>query len=219
MDWQYLSNAPPGPWQSLSDVRDAPVAATPLGDPRLERLLSIGQEMNEIQAKIQSAIKFLKEPHPKEEEEAVQLAKDELYRDLVRNSAEAKELLPVIDEIVSELEEQMKAFEGRRKVNLGLAKIEGLSGTGKQSMFEAEASDLRGKALEVQNLIGALDSLERDFLVVRRSPIQCPRCNSSKVAYRIMPSETGYSLYRCGECTNAWKVTEFRMKLGPAELV
>lgn len=184
-----------------------------LGDPRLERLLEMAREKNELLAKIQAASNFLKSS-PSREEEAVSMARDELYRDLGRQSSEARGLLPVVDEIVSQLEDQEKALDSRRKINLGLAKIEGMTGDEKQKAFEAEALDLRNKIAETQSLIRALDAIEQDVVGARGSPLACPRCSSTKITYRIGQSETGFTIYKCSDCSNAWKITEYKLRFG-----
>jgi DNA-directed RNA polymerase subunit M/transcription elongation factor TFIIS len=197
----------------LTTESETKVLSSLMSDQRLERMLTIAKEMNDLLSKIQVASAYLAEAPRGEESEPLELARAKIARDLSADITEAKTLLPALEEITEKLEAELQTLEKKRMVNLGLAKIEGLRGSDSQKRFADEASMLQSQASEVQNLIDALLALEKDLLNPRRSPLSCPRCSSQRVSYRITPSDLGYTLYRCDECGNPWKVTEFSMRL------
>ena len=197
----------------MSPTGDAALATSMLSDPRLERLLTIGKEINDLLVKIRAASTFLSGETSAEEFEEVEMARGQLARDLSREYAEANALLPPIDDITSTLLAEQKGLDNTRKMSMGLARIEGLSGSGKQRKLMEAANAAKSKVAEVENLINALDALHKDLGTSRRAPHLCPRCTSAKVAYRITPSELGYTLYRCDECSNAWKITQFSLRI------
>jgi DNA-directed RNA polymerase subunit M/transcription elongation factor TFIIS len=201
----------------LADEEDASVRSV-LADARLQRLLTIGQEINALRSKIRVATKYIGSKGATGGAEDVVLAREALRRDLERDLEEAKELMPIVDELVSKFEEQVKSLEDMRKVHEGLAKIEGLSGaTTGCSELEAAASKDRERISELESLVGALDDLGKD-LSLRREVVSCPRCSSHEISYRITPSEMGFSLYRCNKCGNAWRIRQFSLRIGsPAQ--
>ncbi len=198
----------------LSTTSDAPVVGLLLTDPRLERLLTLGREINDLLVKIKAATVYLANGGDAQDFEEVEIARNQLSRDLARDFSEAKELIPSVDEAVARLEEQSKALQNMRKMSIGLARIEGLSGTEKQKRFVEAAESTKAKISEIENLVDALDALAKDLSSSRRTPHVCPRCSSTNVSYRITPSELGYSLYRCDNCSNAWRITEFSLHVG-----
>jgi len=112
----------------------------------------------------------------------------------------------------------MRSAEDRKRVHEGLAKIESLSGA-KRGRSEPEAAAIkdREQISELENLISTLDDLEKD-LSLRREVVLCLRCSSHEISYQIAPSETGFSLYKCKGCGNAWRIRRFSMRIGsPAQ--
>jgi DNA-directed RNA polymerase subunit M/transcription elongation factor TFIIS len=198
----------------LGKSEETTPARSALTDPRLERLLTLAQEINDFHSKIQTATKFLSGKASEKDLESVTLARDELYRQLAATVGEAHELSPVLDEIALKLQEQIYHLEKERKMSLGLAKIEGLRGTKKVRELVVTAAALETQISEVQNLIAGLDAFSSELSTRRREPITCPRCASNSVAYRISPSEFGFTLYRCNQCGNAWKITAFSVRVG-----
>jgi DNA-directed RNA polymerase subunit M/transcription elongation factor TFIIS len=193
----------------LNTAVDALLSADLLSDPRLERLLTIGKETNDLRVKIKAATGYLARESKADDLEAVEVARNQLARDLSRELAEAKALMPALDEIVYNLQEQERNLENVRKMNVGLARIEGLSGTGRKKGFLDAADSAKAKIESIENLIGSFDSLQEDLSSPRRAPHVCPRCSSVRVSYRITPSDLGYTLYRCDDCTNAWRIMVF----------
>ncbi len=189
-----------------------------LADARLQRLLTFGQEINALRSKISVATSYIRSTGAAGNTEDVVLAREALRRELERDFNEAKELMPIVDELVSRFEEQMRSIEDRKKVHEGLAKIEGLSGATKgRGELEAAAIKDREQIFELENLIGTLDDLGKD-LSLRREVVLCPRCSSHEISYQIAPSETGFSLYRCNKCGNAWRIRWFSMQISsPAQ--
>ena len=189
-----------------------------LDDVRLQRLLTIGQEINALRSRISVATRYIRSTGTTGDAEDVVLARETLRRDLERVLDEAKELMPVVGELVARFEEQIKSLEDMRKVHEGLAKIEGLAGaTTRSGELEAAAGKYREQILEIENLVGALNDLGKD-LSLRREVVSCPRCSSHEISYRISSSEMGFSLYRCNKCGNAWRTRQFSMRIGsPAQ--
>jgi beta-phosphoglucomutase-like phosphatase (HAD superfamily) len=126
----------------LGAALDLASAEVLLVDPNLERVLTLGRKINDLLYKITAAAKYINQGSPDSVE--VEAARSELIRDLSRDMDEARDLLPGLDELVSKLEEKGKRLENARMVNAGLARIEGISGSGKQKEF-AEASSLAAK--------------------------------------------------------------------------
>ena len=193
----------------MSTASDVAVTTNLLSDPRLERLLTIGKEINDLRFKITTATTYLLKGGKAEELEAVEMARTQLARDLSKELAEAKELMPTLDEIAFQLQEREKGLQNVRKMSIGLAKIEGLSGTNKQKEFTKAAAPTEARIAEIENLISTLDALQNDLVSTKKSPHACPRCSSARISYRITHSDLGYTLYRCDECGNAWKITQF----------
>jgi len=198
---------------SLADEENAAIPSA-LADARLQRLLTIGQQINALRSKISLATKYIGTAGTAGDAEDVVLAREALRRDLERDFGEARELMPIVDKLVSKFEEQIKSLENTKKVHEGLAKIEELSGaTGGRDELEAAASKDRARIYELENLISALDDLGRD-ITMKKEVVACPRCSSHRIAYRITPSEMGFSLYRCNICGNAWRTIQFSMQVG-----
>ena len=193
---------------------ETPAVGPLLTDPRLERLLTVAKEINDLLAKITAASNYLADPKGTEDFEEVEIARSQLSRDLARGYSEARELLPSVEEVIVRLEERAKDLENARKMSVGLARIEGLSGTGKQKRFLEDAETTKAKVSEIENLIDALGALQADLSSVRRTPRSCPRCSSSRVSYRLTPSELGFTLYKCEDCDNAWRITSFTLRSG-----
>ena len=202
---------------TLADEESARVRSL-LADARLQRLLTFGQEINALRSKISIATNYIRNAGATGDAEDVVLAREALRRDLERDFDEAKELMPIVDELMSKFEEQVRSIEDRKKVHEGLAKIEGLSGaTVGRGELEAAAIKDREQISELENLIGTLDDLGKD-LSLRREVVLCPRCSSHEISYQITPSEMGFSLYRCNKCGNAWRIRRFSMRIGsPAQ--
>lgn len=197
-----------------ADEGSTPVR-TALSDARLQRLLTIGQEINALRSRIGIATRYIGSLDSSDDAEAVDLAREALRRDLERDFDEVRELMPIVDELVLEFEEQIRSLEGRRKIHQGLAKIESLSrSTAGVGELEAEEGKYRAQISELEKLIAVFNDLERD-LSLRREVITCPRCSSHEISYRIAPSEMGFSLYRCNKCGNAWRTVQFSMRIGP----
>ena len=187
---------------------------TALADPRLEILLQKGRQINTLRSKIGKATEYLKKAEPTADVEEVALAREVLRGELDQRRRDASEYVPVVDELVSQFEEQIRSIQDRRKVNQGMAKIEELSGTPLHSSgYDAEAAADRMQISELGNLISALDELERD-VTSRKDPVFCPRCSSSEITYKLSMTELGFSLYRCDSCSNAWRVLQFSLKVG-----
>ncbi len=197
----------------MSTASGEAFASELLGDPRLERLLTIGKEINDLLFKISSASEYLAKQREAADLEAVEIARTQLVRDLSKEFDEAKQLLPTMDVAIDKLSEQKREQENVLKLYVGLSRIEGLSGVEKQRSIEDHLSSTRVRIAEIDNLIKALDALQADLGTVRRKAHLCPRCSSSRVSYRITPSELGYTLYKCEACGNAWKITQFSMHL------
>ncbi len=186
-----------------------------LTDPSFERLLVMGKEMNDLRVKITAATAYMMSKKIEGHTEEVEIAREELLRDLQRESQEAKEQVPVIDEIIGKLQEEIRQLKGRRKLNSGLARIEGITGGEKRSKNFQNVADEEGKKIsEFEKLINALDAFERDLTLWRKDAIACPRCSSRDIMYRITPSELGFTLYKCDKCANAWRVTKFSLVVG-----
>ena len=202
---------------TVPDEENDPVR-TVMADPRLQRLLAFGKEINALRSKISIATQYIRSAGTAGGAEDVVVAREALRRDLERDFGEAKELMSVVDELMSKFGEQMKSLEERKKVREGLARIEGLSGatTGRVEL-EAAASKDREQISELESLIGTLDDLGKD-LSLRREVVLCPRCSSHEISYQITPSETGFSLYRCNRCENTWRIRQYSMRVGsPAQ--
>ncbi len=196
----------------MSTANDAPVIASFLSDPRIERILTIGKEINDLLYKIKAASNYLSGDPQAEEAEEVELARSQLTREISREWREAHQLVPALGETIEKLETQERQLVGARRMNVGLARIEGLSGREKQRHFSETAATAQVRISEIRNLINALKALEKDVSTERRAPHICPRCSSGKVLYRITPSELGFTLFKCDECGNAWKITEFSLR-------
>ena len=198
----------------MSTAHDLAVADALLTEPKIERLLTLGREINDLLFKVNAATSYLAQNSAAPDYDAVEVARTQLARDLSKDYTEAEGLLLHLDEAVAKLEEQRTGLENVHKMNVGLAKIEGLSGSDKHGKFVKAAAATRVRISELGNLISALDALGRDLGKTRRSPHLCPRCASHKVSYRITPSETGFTLYKCDDCGNAWRITEFSIHVG-----
>jgi DNA-directed RNA polymerase subunit M/transcription elongation factor TFIIS len=195
----------------LSTTNDAAKVASFLSDPRIERILTIGKEINELLYKIKAASDYLAGDRPAREAEEVELAMGHLSREVSTEWREAMELLPAVGEAIDRLEADEKELVNAHKMSAGLARIEGLSGRGRQNQFSQAALSAEVKISEIRNLIHALEALEKDISNARKNPHLCPRCTSAKVSYRITPSELGFTLFKCDDCGNAWKITEFTL--------
>ena len=184
-----------------------------LADARIERLFALGKEINDLLFKINTATEYLAKGAAAGDFEAVEVARTQLIRDLSRDFAEAKEALPSFQGEIAKLEDQKHELENLLRLYIGFSRIEGLSGTEKQRNFEDSAASTRARIAEIENLVKALDALEADLGTTRTKAHLCPRCSSSRISYRISPSDLGYTLYSCDECGNAWKITQFSMHL------
>ena len=193
----------------MNTANDLVVAETVLNEPKLTRLLAVGKQINSLIFKINAATNYLAQNAAAPDYEAVEAARAQLVRDLSKDYAEAKELLLVVDDVIAKLENMRTSLENTHKVNVGLARIEGLSGEEKHSQFAEAAATSKARLTEIGNMISALDALDRDLGSARRTPHLCPRCTSHEVSYIISPSETGFTLFKCDSCGNAWKITEF----------
>ena len=196
----------------MSTANDAPVIASFLSDPRIERILTIAKQINDLLYKTKTASDYLLENSQAEDAEEVELARSQLAREISGDWKEALELLPALEETIEKLEAQERQLANARKVSVGLARIEGLSGKDRQKHFSEAATTAQVRMAEIRNLINAMKALEKDLGTVRKSPHMCPRCASGKVSYRITPSELGFTLFKCDECGNAWKITEFSLR-------
>jgi len=196
----------------LSTANDSAVITSFLSDPRIERILTIGREINDLLYKIKAASNYLSGDARAEDAEEVEMARSQLTREISRDWREAQELLPALNETIEKLEVQERELVSARKMNVGLARIEGLSGKEKQRHFSEAATTAQIRTSEIRNLIKAMEALEKDLSTVRRAPHLCPRCSSARVSYRITPSELGFTLFKCDECGNAWKITEFSLR-------
>jgi len=196
----------------LGTANDSVAVTSFLSDPRIERILIIGKEINDLLFKIKAASNYLAGDAAAPEAEEVELARGELAREVSREWREAMELLPALGETIEKLEIQERQLVSAHKMNLGLARIEGLSGRDKLKHFSEAAKTAQVRTSEIRNLINALEALERDISSARRTPHICPRCASGRVSYRITPSELGFTLFKCDECGNAWKITEFSLR-------
>jgi len=196
----------------LSTANDSAVITSFLSDPRIERILTIGREINDLLYKIKAASDYLSGDTRAEDAEEVELARSQLAREISSEWREALELLPALNETIEKLEIQERELVGAHKMNVGLARIEGLSGNVKQRHFSEAATNAQIRISEIRNLINAMEALEKDLSAVRRAPHLCPRCSSAKISYRITPSELGFTLFKCDECGNAWKITEFSLR-------
>jgi DNA-directed RNA polymerase subunit M/transcription elongation factor TFIIS len=196
----------------MSTKNEAPAITTFLSDPRIERILTIGKEINDLLYKIKAASDYLTGNALAEDAEEVELARSQLAREISRDWREALELLPALNETIERLEMQERQLVSAHKMNIGLARIEGLSGKARQKHFSEAAAAGQVRISEIRNLIDAMEALEKDISTARRAPHLCPRCTSAKVSYRITPSELGFTLFKCDECGNAWKITEFSLR-------
>jgi DNA-directed RNA polymerase subunit M/transcription elongation factor TFIIS len=197
----------------LNTASDAQTVSVLLAEPRLERLLTIAKEINDLLAKIKTANAYLASAGGAGDFEEVEIARTQLSRDLARGFSDARELLPCVDEIVAKLEDQRKDLENSRKMSIGLARIEGLGGTEKQKQFLGAAEATKAKISEIENLTGALYALQHDLSSARRTPHVCPRCSSANVSYRLTPSDLGFTIYRCEGCNNTWRITLFSLRI------
>jgi len=196
----------------LSSANEAAVITSFLSDPRIERILTIGKEINDLLYKIKVASNYLARDVRVEDANEVELARSQLAREITRDWREALELLPALGEIIDKLQRQERQLVNEQKMNVGLARIEGLSGKEKQRRFSKAAETAQVRISEIQNLTNALKALQKDFSTGRSAPHSCPRCASPKVSYRITPSDLGFTLFKCDECGNAWKITEFSLR-------
>ncbi len=196
----------------MSTAAGATTTSVLVADPKLERLLTIGKEINGLLFKINAATEYLAKGDGPGDFEAVEIARNQLARDLSTDYAEARELLPSLDELIARLQSERRGLENVHLMNVGLARIEGLSRTEKQRQFADIAVSTEAKMREVENMIRALDELQADLGTARRLPHLCPRCSSAKLSYRLTPSDLGYSLYRCDECGHAWRITRFSIR-------
>jgi DNA-directed RNA polymerase subunit M/transcription elongation factor TFIIS len=184
-----------------------------LSDPRFERLLTVAQQMNDLRAKVRTATDYIMSSEDKKDVGDVEVAREELVRTLDKNFEEASKLMPVIEEIVGKYQEQLHTLHKARKLNVGLAKIEALSGSGEKSRdLEEVALSESAQIIQIENLVSALDALEKDLTTRRKEAVSCPRCNSRSVTYRILPSDMGFTLYKCNECSNNWRITQYTLK-------
>jgi DNA-directed RNA polymerase subunit M/transcription elongation factor TFIIS len=184
-----------------------------LADPRIERLLAVAQEMNDLVSKVQTATTYLAEIPEAEDFDAIYLSRTELGRNLIALANEARLMQPELDVIISKFKGQKREVEAKRQMSLGLAKIEGLGNEAKARDFSQTARQLEDRHKELENLIRALEALTEDLSTTRRSPINCPRCGSTTISYKISPSDFGFTLYECVKCAHAWKTTSFTIHL------
>jgi DNA-directed RNA polymerase subunit M/transcription elongation factor TFIIS len=185
-----------------------------LSDPRFERLLIVARQMNDLRARIRAATDYIMNSEDKKDVGEVEFAREELVRTLDKNFDEASKLMPVIEEIVAKYQEQLHTLHKARKLNMGLAKIESLSGAGSRSRdLEEVALTETAQIVQIENLVSALDALEKDLTTRRKESVSCPRCNSRNITYRIVPTEMGFSLYKCNECSNNWRITQYTLKI------
>ena len=189
-----------------------------LANSKLERLLALGREINDTRSKIRIATDQLGKEWSvdiqKEGVEDLVLAREALRGDLELKISEARGLIPVVEELVANFEEQMKRIENGKKLHQGLARIEEIRGDSRGAIeHKSTAGKRRIQILELQNLIAALGDLKRD-VTSRREVISCPRCSSYDLQYTITPSELGFSLYKCNRCSNAWRVQHFSIQIG-----
>src|SRR5713226_1107227 len=140
------------PFDCLGTANDAPVIASFLSDPRIERILTIGKEINDLLYKIKAASNYLSADARAEDAEEVELARSELSREISRDWREALELLPALNETIEKLEVQERELVSARKMNVGLARIEGLSGKEKQRHFSEAATTAQIRTSEIRNL-------------------------------------------------------------------
>jgi len=185
---------------------------------KLEKLYSLGKEINETRSRIKIASDHLGSEWAagsiKEGLEDLALARESLRGDLEKEIAEARELMPTVEELVLKFEEQIQSIENGKKLHQGLARIEEMRGKPSgATKHRAAARKDNLQVLELRNLITALSDLKRD-LTSRREVISCPRCSSHDFEYRVTPSELGFSLYRCSKCDNAWRVQHFSIHIG-----
>jgi DNA-directed RNA polymerase subunit M/transcription elongation factor TFIIS len=185
-----------------------------LSDPRFERLLTVARQMNDLRVRIRVATDYILAGEDKKSVGEVEFAREELVRDLDKNFDEAAKLISVIDEIVGKYQEQLHTLNKARKLNTGLAKIEMLTGSEEKSRdLEEVAVSESAQIHQIENLVSALDALERDLTTRRKESISCPRCNSRSITYRILPTDTGFTLYKCNECTNNWRIMQYSIRL------
>ncbi|HEV2138945.1 MAG TPA: hypothetical protein VGR53_08885 [Nitrososphaerales archaeon] len=196
----------------MGTANEVPVIAPYLSDPRIERILTIGKEINDLLSKIRAASNYLNGDTTAEDAEEVELARSQLTREISMEWREALELLPSLEETIEKLGMEERQLVNAHKMNVGLARIEGLTEKGKQKRFSEAAATSKISISEIRNLIDAMEALQKDIGTTRTSPHMCPRCTSTKVSYRITPSEFGFTLFRCDECGNAWKITEFSLR-------
>ena len=196
----------------MSTTEDVPVVSELMVDPRFERLLTIAKEVNDSLVRVEAATSYLANPSGTGDLEEVEAARTQLSRDLARDFAEARELLPSVDEFISKLGDRASELNSARKMSIGLARIEGLSGTGKQAKFLENAKSLEAEISELENLVGALEALQGDLSSSRRTPRSCPRCSGADVSYRLTPSELGFTIYKCEGCGNAWRITKYTLR-------
>ena len=139
-------------------------APSVLAEPRFERLLTIGQQINDLRSKIRLATEYIGKAEPKSDVEDVVLAREALRGDLERDFEEARDLMPIVDELVAKFDEQAKSIESRKKLHQGLAKIEGLAGRSPRlNELEGSVESDRAQIAELENLISALTELEKDL--------------------------------------------------------
>lgn len=179
----------------------------------------MGREINDTKSKIRIATDHLGKDWEaadasNEVDEDLELAREALRHDLENKIAEAKEHMPVVEELVSEFEEQIRSIEKKRKLHQGLARIEEMQGESRGAVEHRNAAAMEGtQARELQNLIAALSDLKRD-VTSRRELISCPKCSSYDLQYMITRSELGFSLYKCNRCSNAWRIQRFSIQIG-----
>jgi len=196
-----------------SEEHPAAVAAS-LTDQRFGKLLVVARQLNDLKVRIRVATDYLGSEASLGDKEEIRYAREQLVKDLERNQEEAEGLLPVVSEMVGQYQERLETLNMARKLHHGLARIEQLAGSMDSSRaFEMSAGEETAKIQQMESLVAALGTLEED-VNSRREFVSCPRCSAKSVSYSVMPSDTGYSLYRCNACSNTWNITRFSLKIG-----
>lgn len=210
--WQ---NIPPKLKVEGEKLLEVPSAMT---NSKFGRLFALGREINDTRSKIKVAndhlARELSTGLRTDGAEDLALAREVLRGDLEREMAEANELIPIVEELVYDFQEQIKSIENGKKVQQGLARIEEMRGEPGGAVGHRRAAGRdRVQILRLKNLIAALGDLKHD-LTSRKEVISCPKCASYDMQYRITPSELGFSLYKCNRCSNAWRVRRYSMQIG-----
>ena len=195
----------------MTEQEALPAEGVDGSDPSLDRLCRVAGKMNDLRAKIWLANEYLVKEGFSAGAEDVLLAREELKRDLEKSAGEASDLVPTVDKLVQKFRNEASLIESRRRLRDGLAKVEEMAGSG-TGPAQVRGGEEKTSA-RIRSMVTALGDLETD-VTLKRDVLTCPRCNSHEISYKIQLTESGFHLYSCRKCSNAWRIVRFSRQAG-----